>query len=603
MRKVLTLLLLLSACQWMWAQSPGLTLHYVGANNVLIRVDVPKRYLLLPIEEDAPDATVHVLADNACVETVTAKLAINRVDYLVPFDLQPYKDQSVLLDVRTGNSRANVRDAMDDACWEELRLSDTFDTANRERFRPAYHHTAPWGWMNDPNGMFYKDGTFHLCYQYNPYGSMWGNLSWGHSTSRDLLHWEAQPKVLRPDGLGMVFSGSAVVDEANTAGFGPGAVVAMYTSAGASQMQSLAYSTDGGRTFKTYPGNPVITSDKECRDPHVFRDEEHGKWVLVLAAALEHEIWIYSSTDLKHWTKESAFGGYGSDAGVWECPDLMQLPVGDSGEKKWVLLVSINPGGPFGGSATQYFVGDFDGKTFTCESRPEQVKWMDYGKDHYATVTWSGVPDGRHIAMAWMSNWQYANEVPTKQFRSANALPRDLSLYRDEETGECFLSVLPVKEVESLRGRVQEYRAFTASTRQVEKKLPQQWGDACEIVLELLPRSAEKTFIRLSNPDGEKVVMCYDRRSNTFSMDRTQSGITDFSRDFPAVTVAPCPGNGRLKLRLFLDRCSLEAFEADGRMVMTNLLFPNKPYTMLSVYTESGSTRVRSLDIYEITGK
>lgn len=265
--------------------------------------------------------------------------------------------------------------------------------------------------------------------------------------------------------------------------------------------------------------------------------------------------------------------------------------------------MSINPGGPFGGSATQYFVGDFDGKTFTCESRPEQVKWMDYGKDHYATVTWSGVPDGRHIAMAWMSNWQYANEVPTKQFRSANALPRDLSLYRDEETGECFLSVLPVKEVESLRGRVQEYRAFTASTRQVEKKLPQQWGDACEIVLELLPRSAEKTFVRLSNPDGEKVVMCYDRQSNTFSMDRTQSGIMDFSHDFPAVTVAPCPGNGRLKLRLFLDRCSLEAFEADGRMVMTNLLFPNKPYTMLSVYTESGSTRVWSLDIYEITGK
>ena len=248
----------------------GLKVHYLGANHSLIQVVSPRKYLLLPVEEAAPEATIHVLVNNKVERTLTVRLAMNRVDYRVPFDLAPYETGKVSLDVHTGNSRANVRDAMEDACWSDICLSDTFDASNSEAFRPLFHHTPRYGWMNDPNGMFYKDGVYHLCFQYNPYGSMWGNLSWGHSTSTDLVNWKAEEPVLVPDGLGMIFSGSCVVDKENTAGFGKDAVVAIYTSAGASQIQSLAYSLDNGRTFKTYENNPIITSDKECRDPNMF---------------------------------------------------------------------------------------------------------------------------------------------------------------------------------------------------------------------------------------------------------------------------------------------------------------------------------------------
>lgn len=388
MKYRVTLLLMFMNIGICLAQHAGLKVHHWGANHTLIQVLEPQKYLLLPIEEAAPEATVNVLVNNQCDQTLNVRLAMNRVDYLVPFNLEEYKGKCVSFNIHTGNSRANVRDAMEDACWGEIVLSNTYHAENTEKFRPLYHHTPLWGWMNDPNGMFYKDGLYHLCYQYNPYGSMWGNLSWGHSTSKDLVNWKHEPVALVPDGLGLVFSGSCVVDKNNTAGFGKDAVVAIYTSAGASQIQSLAYSLDNGITFQTYEGNPIITSDKECRDPNMFWHEKSGKWILILAAALEKEMWIYSSPDLKNWTKESSFGkGYGAQEGVWECPDLMELPVRGTDKTKWVLICNINPGGPFGGSAAQYFVGDFDGKTFTCNSNPEVTKWMDYGKDHYATVS------------------------------------------------------------------------------------------------------------------------------------------------------------------------------------------------------------------------
>ena len=410
--------------------SNGLKIHYLGANHSLIQVKQPQKYLLLPVEETAPEATVNVLVNNKVEKSFQVRLAVNKVDYIVPFLLEPYRGKAVVMDVHTGNSRSNVRDAMDDACWNDLKLSDTFDDANREVFRPLYHHTPVYGWMNDPNGMFYKDGEYHLYYQYNPYGSMWGNMNWGHSSSKDLISWQHHPVAIQPNGLGAVFSGSSVVDKDNTAGFGKDAIIAIYTSAGASQIQSLAYSLDNGMTFHVYEKNPIIAADKECRDPNMFWHEKSGKWILVLAAALEKEMWIYSSPDLKNWTKESSFGhGYGAQEGVWECPDLMELPVRGTDRTKWVLICNINPGGPFGGSAAQYFVGDFDGKTFTCDTKPEVTKWMDYGKDHYAAVSWSNTPEKRHTVIAWMSNWQYANNVPTKQFRSANTLPRDIELY------------------------------------------------------------------------------------------------------------------------------------------------------------------------------
>jgi levanase/fructan beta-fructosidase len=413
--------------------------------------------------------------------------------------------------------------------------------------------------MNDPNGMFYKDGEWHLFFQHNPYGSQWENMNWGHSVSTDLIHWIQLPEAIEPDGLGTIFSGSCVVDSANTAGFGKGAVIAFYTSNGENQVQSMAYSTDNGRTFTKYPGNPIITSDvPDFRDPHVFWNQEAGIWNMILAAG--QEMRIYSSKNLKDWMYESSFGqGYGSHAGVWECPDLMELPVRGTNKHKWMLICNINPGGPSGGSATQYFVGQFDGHKFTCESKPEVTKWLDYGKDHYATVTFSNAPDGRHVAMAWMSNWQYGNQVPTKQYRSANSIPCDLGLY--EYDGETYASVTPSRELFNLRGKV------------ISRP-----SSSCEILATL---KGSCTFT-LDNDKGEYVRLAYDAKAKTFSMDRRKSGDTSFSELFPVKTTAPV--NGKInRLRVFIDHSSVEAFDADGKMSMTNLVFPSVPYNKLSV--------------------
>lgn len=581
------------------AQSAGLKIHYLGANHSLVQVREPQKYLLLPVEEAAPEATVNVLVNNKTDRSFQVRLAVNRIDYLVPFDLEQYKGKTVTFDIHTGNSRANVRDAMADACWKELKLSDTFDDANREEFRPLYHHSPLYGWMNDPNGMFYKDGEYHLYYQWNPYGSMWGNMNWGHSSSKDLISWQHHPVAIQPNGLGTVFSGSSVVDKDNTAGFGKGAVIAIYTSAGASQMQSLAYSLDNGMTFHVYENNPIIAADKECRDPNMFWHEKSGKWILILAAALEKEMWIYSSPDLKNWTKESSFGhGYGAQDGVWECPDLMELPVRGTDRTKWVLICNINPGGPFGGSAAQYFVGDFDGKTFTCDTKPEITKWMDYGKDHYAAVSWSNAPEKRHTVIAWMSNWQYANNVPTTQYRSGNSVPRDLSLYTS--AGETYLKSSPSRELLKLRGKEEKKHSFKVDrTYNMDKLLSDNTG-TYEIEMTIKNRNAEVIGFQLFNSKGEEVDIYYNLVEKKFAMDRSKSGVVSFSSDFPVLTLAPIEGNSEMTLRLFVDKSSLEAFGDDGRFAMTNLVFPSEPYNRISFYAKGGSYAVSSFKVYKL---
>lgn len=338
-------------------------IEHLGTNNTLVRVTGDGDILLMPVQESIDDAKVNVLVDGKNERTMFVRLAKSKVDYKVPFDLTPYKGHNVVLNIITNQSRANVREAKDDACWANFSVTDSFPTENTEKYRPAFHHTPLYGWMNDPNGMFYKDGVWHLYYQWNPYGSKWQNMTWGHSTSPDLVNWTHHPAAIEPDGLGTIFSGSSVVDRNNTSGFGKDAVIALYTSADASQIQSMAHSSDNGMTFTKFAGNPVITLDSEARDPNMFWHQESGQWVLTLAHALDHEMLIFTSPDLRNWTLQSAFGkGLGCQDGVWECPDLFQLPVDGTDKKKWVLLCNINPGGPFGGSATQYFIGDFDGK-------------------------------------------------------------------------------------------------------------------------------------------------------------------------------------------------------------------------------------------------
>lgn len=535
--------------------------RFLSSNHCIYRINEQKNYLLLPVQEKAEMCNIKVVKNNSQVKALNVRLASNHIDYYVPLDLKQFgEDAKLALDIHVNGTYRNDGELSGFTCWKNMQLSDTFDTANREKYRPVYHHTPAWGWMNDPNGMFYKDGVWHLYFQHNPYGSQWENMTWGHSTSTDLLHWTFQGDPVEADAWGTVFSGSAVVDHNNTSGFGKGAVVAMYTSAGENQTQSIAYSNDNGQTFTKYAGNPVLTSNTpDYRDPHVFWNEDIKRWNMIMAEGQHMD--IYSSADLKEWKLESQFGAeYGNHGGVWECPDLMKMKVRGTDQYKWMLLCNINPGGPFGGSATQYFVGQFDGHKFTCESAPEVTKWMDYGKDHYATVTFDNAPDGRRVAMAWMSNWQYANQVPTMQYRSANSVPRDLDLY--EYQGQTYCGVTPSPELAAAR----------------PKKATKTLTEACEMVVTLKGNAT----ITLANDKGEQVVMTYDEKSRTFAMDRTKSGQKDFSDDFAALTVAPVHGK-MSQLRLFIDRSSIEAFDADGKMAMTNLVFPTKPYNKVLV--------------------
>ena len=580
------------------AENPTYSVRHLASEQNIISVKDASKFLLLPVQDNAPEARViTVTADNMPVGVAAnVRLARERVDYYVPYDISAYEGSNVTVQVL--GLPAGAR------CWKELKLSDTFDTADREKkFRPVYHHTPLYGWMNDPNGMFYKDGTYHLYFQHNPYGSTWGNMTWGHSTSTDLVHWHGEDIAIEPDAYGAIFSGSAVVDHYNTAGFGEGAIVAFYTSAkssswGDSQSQSMAYSTDGGKTFTKYEGNPVLTSDKrDFRDPKVLWYAPGKHWVMILAAGQEME--IYSSRDLKAWKKESSFGAkQGAHGGVWECPDLIELPVEGTDETRWVLICNINPGGPFGGNAAQYFVGTFDGKKFVNES-PTETKWMDWGKDHYATVTFNNAPDGRVIAIGWMSNWQYQTVLPTMQYRGANTIARDLSLYRNAD-GELVMRCAPSPEIEAARVETREIPSFRVKDSYEVPSLLDDNDGAYEIEMQLKNSGSSRIILTLSNDKGEKVHMHYDIARKQFVMERSESGRTDFSRDFPALTVAPIDDTDTINLRLFVDRSSIEAFGDGGKFVMTNRVFPSAPYNRLTFETWRGNFKVKSLKVYKL---
>ncbi|WP_302760943.1 GH32 C-terminal domain-containing protein [Phocaeicola coprocola] len=569
--------------------------HLANEQNIIL-LDSLKKFLLLPVQENAPEGKVNIIVNNEfqLEQNINIRLAREKVDYYVPLDLSAYQGKSVSVDV-TGMPSSSL-------CWKEIKLSDTFDSSNRETYRPVYHHTPVYGWMNDPNGMFYKDGVYHLYFQYNPYGSMWANMTWGHSTSTDLTHWTYEGTAIVPDAWGAIFSGSCVVDKDNTAGFGKGAVVAFYTSAkstpwGDVQSQSMAYSLDNGKTFIKYEHNPILTStERDFRDPKVFWYAPGKHWVMMLAVGQEMQ--IYSSGNLKEWKKESSFGAMqGAHGGVWECPDLVEVAVEGSKEKKWVLICNLNPGGPFGGSAAQYFVGSFDGKKFVNES-PTQTKWLDWGKDNYATVTWSNAPAGRCIALGWMSNWQYANNVPTTQYRSANTLARDLTLYR--AGGELYLKSKPSPEIKKARAEEKKISTFEVKGNYEVASLLADNKGAYEIEMTIENKGTSKIDFSLMNEKGEKVAMYYDVVRKQFVMDRSASGIVGFSRDFPAVTVAPVRNTDQIHLRLFIDRSSVEAFGEDGEYVMTNLVFPAEPYNRMVFSSDKGSYIVKSMNVYRL---
>ena len=588
---------------------------WLSDNTAIISIDKPTKYILLPIEEKANETKVCLLDEETGEVDMDIRLARNKVDYCVPFELP--QDKNVTLRI------SNI----DKECvtWKEIALSDTFNTDNVEPFRPVYHFTPSFGWMNDPNGMVYKDGVYHLFYQYNPYGSMWGNMHWGHTVSRDLVNWEQQPVALERDTMGHIFSGSSVVDKNNTAGFGEGAIVAFYTSASDKngQIQCLAYSTDNGRSFTKYQNNPILTPFdglRDFRDPKVFWYEPQKKWVMIVSA--DKEMRFYSSSDLKDWTYMSSFGeGYGIQPNQFECPDFFELPVdGNPDKKKWVMIVNVNPGCMFGGSATEYFVGDFDGTKFTCDTPKDVTKWMDWGKDHYATVTFSNTGD-RVIAMPWMSNWQYANVVPTKQFRSAQGLPRELSLY--SEDGHIYMASTPVEELSTLRnGTSNKLEPFKVDGNHDAGELIADNKGTFELNVSINPLNAKKAGFILKNSKGENVKIYLDLADKKLVMDRVNSGLVDFGEksaphakenhenrktnainyvnDFALATWGKLPTDKKYDFRIFVDKCSVEIFLNGGKVAMTNLVFPTEPYNQWEFFGEGGIFEVEAAEVYGI---
>jgi fructan beta-fructosidase len=448
----------------------------------------------------------------------------------------------------------------------------------KEQYRPQVHFSPQKNWMNDPNGMVYHNGVYHLFFQYNPYSSVWGPMHWGHASSKDLIHWQQQPIAIYPDSLGTIFSGSAVVDKNNTAGFGKKGqqpLVAIFTQhdtigekAGRNnfQNQSIAYSLNEGKTWIKYAGNPVIKNPgiKDFRDPKVMWLEQQKKWIMVLAA--RDIVSFYSSPDLKNWTKESDFGkDLGAHGGGWECPDLIELEYSDNKtghlNRRWVLIVNLNPGAPNGGSGTQYFIGNFDGKTFTTDQK--DTRWLDYGPDNYAGVTWSNTGK-RKILIGWMTNWLYANQVPTEKWRNAMTIPRELQL---KEVGESvFLTSKPVAELAAIQSK-------PVSVANGSTKIPL----PCR--LDISMNTNNDFSLDLSNDVNEKLVIGYDKNSNQYFIDRSASGKVDFNKDFAAKHWAPrLTNNAGMNITILVDKSSVELFADDGLTVMTSVFFPTRPY-------------------------
>ena len=626
MMKAACLMLMASATTSAFAQK--MNIEHKG-DTTIIKVENPTKYLLLPIQEEKDEAQVLLDTGSKDDTWMDVRLAQNGSDYYVPFALGKGKTATVkILGLKKDALALNL-----------LKLSDTFDTTNTDYYRPSYHFTPLYGWMNDPNGMVYKDGEYHLYFQYNPYGSKWGNMHWGHAVSKDLVHWEHLDPAIARDPVGHIFSGSSVIDKKNTAGFGKDAIIAIYTnnSVNHDEVQCIAYSNDNGRTFTKYEGNPVLTPFdglKDFRDPKVFWYEKGKCWYMIVSA--DKEMRLYKSKNLKKWNYVSAFGkGMGQQPCQYECPDFFQLPVnGDKKKMKWVMTMNINPGCWFGGSATEYFVGDFDGKKFTCPDANE-VKWLDWGKDHYATVTFSNTGD-RVLGITWMSNWQYANLTPFKQNRGANGLPRELKLY--EKNGKYYISEDVAPEVYALRKDTKNVADASVSDEKMLAGVAANMEGAFEIEADVTPDANGIAGIEISNNKRERTMIYFDMKQGKVVMDRTESGLSDFGKqsvphdielawdkqlaaegkqparitnsinyknDFALATWAPLSlcedGKKTYHVDIFVDKSSVELFVDGGRIAMTNLVFPVAPYENVKLYTQGGKAEFKNLKVHKLS--
>ena len=556
-----------------------------------VSMTVASRWLLIPAEDNGAPSELSITSAGKNLLGVGQQIspARTRVDYYIPVDMEKHPGEEIRV-VLTGVDKK-------DLVYGGMIQSDYPGYDPREPFRQLYHFTPAFGWTNDPNGMVFHDGRYHLAFQSNPYGTRHANMHWGNAVSRDLVHWENLPFLIAPDSSGSIFSGSAVVDTAGSSGFGKDAIVAIYTSAGGKnysrQQQSLAYSLDGGLTYTKYEGNPVLFDSElqpDFRDPKVMRIGEG--WVMALATG--QTITFYGSSDLKKWEKLSDFGyGIGSHDGVWECPDLLRMTWG--GREKWVLLVSINPGGPHGGSITQYFIGNFDGKTFTADPMDYPL-WLDAGADNYAGVTFYGTGD-RHVFMGWMSNWLYSNDTPTKYFRNSMTVPRELFLKHDGR--KLVLGNMPSPEVYDAFGEARQIAAAEVDGNlDLGNVLPA--SGACRLEMTLVPDGNGRFGFRLANSLGEVSVFTFDEVAGTISLDRSRSGNVGFNSAFAEKPVTtPIVKKDRYKIVLLVDRISTELFLGDGDLAFTNTVFPTESYDRVQLFAEGCRVAATDISMYE----
>ncbi|MEK4566854.1 glycoside hydrolase family 32 protein [Alkalihalobacillus sp. FSL R5-0424] len=480
----------------------------------------------------------------------------------------------------------------------------------KEKHRPQYHFSPQENWMNDPNGMVYFKGEYHLFYQYHPHGTEWGPMHWGHAISEDLIHWEEMPIALYPDEHGVIFSGCAVVDWKNTTGFfedEPG-LVAIYTNTDqypdsdrSRQRQSLAYSKDQGRSWIKYQGNPVLVDERitDFRDPKVFWHHETNKWIMVLAT--EQSVTLYTSDNLLKWERVSEFGASaGSHDGVWECPDLFPLAVdGDESNQKWVMLVSIGDNPHYAeGSRTQYFIGEFDGQTFVNDHSEETILWLDHGRDNYAGVSWSDIPDqdGTRIYIGWMSNWRYANQVPTSVWRSSMTIPRELSLTTMHD--QVRLRQQPVHELNVLKESVTEHKQIKLTERDdVKHSIP----SLCELHFKMAQEEAACFELTIHHSAKENTVISYDSDSELLSLNRMDSGDSEFSDSFANIQSAKLRvKEDGLELKILIDQASIELFANQGEVAITSLIFPEELASEISLTSKKGRTVLKQFTITQL---
>ena len=465
--------------------------------------------------------------------------------------------------------------------------------------RPRYHFTPPQNFMNDPNGLVFYDGEYHLFYQHNPFGDVWGHMSWGHAVSSDLIHWEHLPVALHEEDGVMIFSGSAVVDWQNTSGFGEDdnpPLIAIYTGhSETEQTQNIAFSIDRARTWTKYEGNPILSiGARDFRDPKVFWHERTQRWIMVTALSDQQKVRFDASPDLKHWTYLSEFGPTGAVDGLWECPDLFLLPVEGQPElKKWILKVDV-----LKGTGAQYFVGDFDGIRFISDARDDQILSVDYGDDFYAAQSWSDASDDRHIWIGWLNNWHYANQIPTSPWRGLFSIPRELRLRKYSE-GLRFVQE-PVRELIGIRQPL--YHVIGTDVATVNSELNEVEMDiAGEIQAEFVIDTAREFGIKICTSDAEETVIGYDTQAQEIFLDRRRAGDNAFSVIFVAVHRAPLlPERGKINMHIFVDSCSVEVFANDGKIVISDLIFPHSQNINIEFFTRDGDVHLNKVNIWKL---